>query len=90
MITEFAIPYAAADPLHVLPATMIGSAVGAALSYMFGLSLTAPHGGFFVIPLANKPLMMLVVFAIAIVVTAGMLFVLKPKVTEAEEEALSM
>jgi len=90
MITEFAIPYAAADPLHVLPATMIGSAVGAALSYVFGLTLTAPHGGFFVIPLANKPLMMLVVFAIAIVVTAGMLFVLKPKVTEAEEEALSM
>jgi PTS system fructose-specific IIC component len=90
MITEFAIPYAAADPLHVLPATMIGSAVGAALSYVFGLTLTAPHGGFFVIPLANKPLMMLVVFAIAIVVTAGMLFILKPKVTEAEEEALSM
>lgn len=90
MITEFAIPYAAADPLHVLPATMVGSAVGAALSYVFGLTLTAPHGGLFVIPLANKPLVWLAVFAVAIVVTAGMLFILKPKVTESEEKALSL
>lgn len=90
MITEFAIPYAAADPLHVLPATMVGSAVGAALSYVFDLSLTAPHGGLFVIPLANKPLVWMLAFAIAIVVTAAMLFVLKPKVTESEEKALSM
>ena len=90
MITEFAIPYAAADPLHILPATIVGSAVGAALSYVFGLSLTAPHGGLFVIPLANKPGMWFVAFAIAIVVTAGMLFILKPKVTESEEKAISM
>jgi len=90
MITEFAIPYAAADPLHVLPATMVGSAVGAALSYVFGLTLTAPHGGLFVIPLANKPLVWLAVFAIAIVVTAGMLFILKPKVTESQEKTLSL
>ncbi len=90
MITEFAIPYAAADPLHVLPATMVGSAVGAALSYVFGLTLTAPHGGLFVIPLANKPLVWLAVFAIAIVVTAGMLYILKPKVTESQEKTLSL
>ncbi|MBG0787513.1 MAG: PTS fructose transporter subunit IIC [Anaerolineaceae bacterium] len=90
MITEFAIPYAAADPLHVLPSIMVGSAVGAALSYVFGLSLTAPHGGLFVIPLANKPFLWLVVFAIAIVVTAFMLFLLKPTVTEEEEEILSL
>ena len=90
MITEFAIPYAAADPLHVLPATMVGSAVGAALSYVFNLTLTAPHGGLFVIPLANNPLMWFVCFAIAIVVTAAMLFVLKPKATESEEKAISL
>ncbi|NPV40398.1 MAG: PTS fructose transporter subunit IIC [Anaerolineae bacterium] len=90
MITEFAIPYAAADPLHVLPATMVGSAVGAALSYVFDLTLTAPHGGLFVIMLANKPLVWMLVFAVAIVVTAAMLFVLKPKVTESEEKALSL
>ncbi len=90
MITEFAIPYAASDPLHVLPATMIGSAVGAALSYMFGLTLTAPHGGLFVILLANKPLLWLLAFAIAIVVTAGMLYVLKPNVTEVEEKNLTL
>ncbi|HAF62147.1 MAG TPA: PTS sugar transporter [Anaerolineaceae bacterium] len=90
MITEFAIPYAAADPLHVLPATMVGSGVGAALSYVFGLTLTAPHGGLFVIPLANKPFVWLLVFAVSIVVTAGMLFILKPKVTESQEKALSL
>ena len=89
MITEFAIPYAAADPLHVLPAIMVGSGVGAALSYVFGLTLTAPHGGLFVIPLANKPLIWLIAFAIAIVVTAFMLFLLKPVVTEEDEEVLS-
>jgi PTS system fructose-specific IIC component len=90
MITEFAIPYAAADPLHVIPALMVGSGVGAALSYVFDLSLTAPHGGLFVLPLANKPFVWLAVFAIAIVVTAGMLYILKPKVTESQEKTLTL
>jgi len=90
MITEFAIPYAAADPIRILPSIMVGSGVGAALSYVFDLSLTAPHGGLFVIPLANKPLLWLVVFAIAIVVTAAMLYILKPNVTEVEEKAMSL
>jgi PTS system fructose-specific IIC component len=90
MITEFAIPYAAADPVRVLPSIMVGSAVGAALSYVAGLSLMAPHGGLFVIALANKPFVWLLVFAVAIVVTAGMLFLLKPNVTEVEEQILSL
>src|SRR5690606_381926 len=54
MITEFAIPYAASDPLRVIPSLMVGSAVGAALSYIAGLTLQAPHGGMFVMFLANK------------------------------------
>ena len=90
MITEFAIPYAAADPLHVLPSLMVGSSIGAALSYAFGLSITAPHGGFFVIPLANNILLFVATLAIAIVVTAGMLYILKPKVTEGQEKASSL
>lgn len=90
MITEFAIPYAAADPIHVLPSVVIGSSVGAALSYAFDLSITAPHGGLFVIFLANKPLVFFAILAIAIVVTAGMLYILKPKVTESEEKAISL
>jgi len=86
MITEFAIPYAAADPFRVIPALMIGSSVGAALSYAANLTLQAPHGGLFVILLANKPLVWLGVFAIASLVTAGMLILLKPKVKEEDEE----
>ncbi len=90
MITEFAIPYAAADPLHVLPAIIAGSSVGAALSYAFDLSITAPHGGLFVILLANKPLAFFIILGIAVLVTTALLYVLKPKVTESEEKALSL
>jgi PTS system fructose-specific IIC component len=88
MITEFAIPYAAADPIRVIPSLMVGSSVGAALSYVFGLSLPAPHGGFFVVFLANNPLLWILTFAIACFVTAGMLILLKPDVTEEEEEIM--
>ena len=90
MITEFAIPYAAADPLHVLPALMVGSGIGAALSYVAGLTLQAPHGGLLVIPLANKPFLWLVIFAIGIAITTGMLFLLKGKVTEIDESTLNL
>ncbi|HWQ78426.1 MAG TPA: PTS fructose transporter subunit IIC [Anaerovoracaceae bacterium] len=86
MITEFAIPFAAKDPLRVIPSLMVGSAVGAALSYAAGLTLQAPHGGMFVIFLANRPLVWLGVFAIASLVTAGMLLLLKKDVKESEEE----
>ena len=49
-ITEGAIPFAASDPLHVLPACVVGSAVAGALSMAFGCTLMAPHGGIFVVP----------------------------------------
>jgi PTS system fructose-specific IIC component len=88
MITEFAIPYAAADPLRVLASLMVGSSVGAALSYVFNLTLSAPHGGLFVIFLANNPLLWLVCFAVASFITAGMLILLKPKLTEEEAEEM--
>ena len=85
MITEFAIPYAAADPLRVIPSLMVGSAFGAALSYVFGLTLQAPHGGMLVTFLANKPLAWLFVLALASLVTALMLILLKPNVDEQSE-----
>ena len=57
-ITEGAIPYAAADPLHVLPSCIVGSAVAGALSMAFGCTLMAPHGGIFVFPVVGNPLML--------------------------------
>ena len=59
-ITEGAIPYAAADPLHVLPSCIVGSAVAGALSMAFGCTLMAPHGGIFVFPVVGNALMHLV------------------------------
>ncbi|MGO3116449.1 PTS fructose transporter subunit IIABC [Enterococcus pseudoavium] len=57
-ITEGVIPFAAADPIRVIPANIIGAAVGGALSMAFGIELTAPHGGIFVIPIAvNRPIL---------------------------------
>ena len=52
-ITEGAIPFAAADPLRVIPSVMIGSAVAGAMSMAFGIGLRAPHGGIFVVPLVE-------------------------------------
>lgn len=72
-ITEGAIPFAAADPLRVLPATMLGSAVTGALSMIFGCTLNAPHGGIFavIIPgVVNKPVMYIVAVLCGMVVTA--------------------
>ena len=72
-ITEGAIPFAAADPFRVLPATMIGSAVTGALSMLFGCTLAAPHGGIFavIIPgVVNKPLLYILAVIIGACVTA--------------------
>lgn len=83
-ITEFAIPYAAADPLRVIPSIMVGSAVGAAVSFLTGVSLMAPHGGLFVFALANNPLMWIVSIIIGGIAGAAMLVLLKPTL-KAEE-----
>lgn len=63
-ITEGAIPFAASDPLHVLPACVVGSAVAGGLSMAFGCTLMAPHGGIFVVPTIGNPLMYLVALVI--------------------------
>ena len=76
-ITEGAIPFAAADPLHVIPACVIGSGIAGALSMVFGCGLRAPHGGIFVLPTISNPLMYFVALLIGSVVGAILLGVLK-------------
>ena len=79
-ITEGAIPYAAADPLHVLPACIAGSAVAGALSMAFGCTLMAPHGGIFVFPVVGNALMYLAALVAGTVISAVLLGVLKKKI----------
>ena len=76
-ITEGAIPFAAADPLRVIPACMVGSALTGALSLVFGATLRAPHGGVFVIGLIGNWPMYLVAIAIGTVVSAALVIALK-------------
>ena len=79
-ITEGAIPYAAADPLHVLPACIAGSAVAGGISMFFGCTLMAPHGGIFVFPVVGNALMYLVALVVGMAVSTVLLGLLKKKV----------
>lgn len=81
-ITEGAIPFAASDPLHVLPACAVGSAVAGGLSMAFGCTLMAPHGGIFVVHTIGNPLMYLVALVIGSFIACGLLGLLKKKVSE--------
>jgi PTS system fructose-specific IIC component len=82
-ITEGAIPFAAADPLRVLPSAMAGSAVAGGLTMLFGISLRAPHGGVFVVPLVDGGWpMYLLAIVIGAIVTAILLGILKKPVQE--------
>ena len=81
-ITEGAIPYAAADPIRVLPSCVAGSAVAGALSMAFGCTLMAPHGGIFVVPVMGNAGMYLVALAVGTVISAVLLGLLKKKVNE--------
>ena len=78
-ITEGAIPFAASDPLHVLPACIAGSAVAGAPSMAFNCTLMAPHGGIFVFPVVGNPLQYLIALVAGTVVSALLLGVLKKK-----------
>ena len=81
-ITEGAIPFAAADPIHVLPACIAGSAVAGALSMAFNCTLMAPHGGIFVFPVVGNAVMYVVALVIGTVVGAVLLGLLKKNVEE--------
>ena len=79
-ITEGAIPYAAADPLHVLPSCIVGSAIAGGISMFFGCTLMAPHGGIFVFPVVGNALMYLVALVVGTAVSTVLLGLLKKKV----------
>ncbi|KMJ58014.1 PTS fructose transporter subunit IIA [Bacillus sp. LL01] len=80
-ITEGAIPFAAADPLRVIPSVVVGSAVAGALAMLFGIGLPAPHGGIFVIPIVTGGIFMYVLaILIGAVVTAVMVGLLKKRI----------
>ncbi|MEU6230690.1 fructose-specific PTS transporter subunit EIIC [Streptomyces sp. NPDC047042] len=89
-ISEGAIPFAAADPLRVIPASMAGGAVTGALSMAFGATLRAPHGGIFVVPLIGSPFLYLIAIAAGTCVTTALVITLKsmrkqaPGITAAE------
>ena len=78
-ITEGAIPFAASDPIHVLPACIVGSGVAGAMSMLFGCTLMAPHGGIFVFPVVGNALMYLAALVVGTIISAVLLGVLKKK-----------
>lgn len=84
-ITEGAIPFAAADPLRVIPSCVVGSAVTGALTMAFDCTLRAPHGGIFVVPTIGNPLMYLVSILVGAVVGCVVLSILKKPLKKGEE-----
>ncbi len=86
-ITEGAIPFAAGDPIRVIPSLMAGSAVTGALSMAFGCTSRAPHGGIFVVPLIGNPFLYLLAILIGTVVTAFLVITLKSFHRTPEEAA---
>ena len=81
-ISEGAIPFASVDPIRVIPACVVGSAVSGALSMAFNCTLMAPHGGIFVVPLIGNPWGYLLALSIGSIVSAGILAGLKKNVWE--------
>ncbi|MBR1873548.1 MAG: PTS sugar transporter subunit IIA [Eubacterium sp.] len=79
-ITEGAIPFAASDPIHVIPCTMVGAGVAGLLSAVFECTLMAPHGGVFVFATVGQPLLYIVAWLVGSAVTAVMLGILRKKV----------
>lgn len=77
-ITEGAIPFAAGDPLHVIVSSVIGSAIGGGLTQLWHVNVPAPHGGIFVTPLANKPLMYLLAVIIGSIISGVIYGIWKP------------
>ncbi|NUH41210.1 PTS sugar transporter subunit IIA [Streptomyces samsunensis] len=86
-ISEGAIPFAAADPLRVIPSSMVGGAVTGALSMAFDCTLRAPHGGIFVVPLIGQPFLYLLAIVAGTVVSTGLVIFLKGLRKTAEPEA---
>ncbi|MES4886775.1 fructose-specific PTS transporter subunit EIIC [Streptomyces sp. NPDC096012] len=86
-ITEGAIPFAAADPLRVIPSSMVGGALTGALSMTFGATLRAPHGGVFVVPLIGNPFLYLAAIAAGVCVSTALVVLLKGMRKQAPDAA---
>lgn len=83
-VTEGALPFALRDPLRVIPSCMAGSALAGALSMLFRCGVPAPHGGLYLLPLIEKPLLFLLSLGSGCVLTAALLALLKRPVSESE------
>src|SRR5699024_3971487 len=83
-ITEGAIPFAAADPLRVITSSIVGSAIAGGLTQLWNVAIPAPHGGIFVIGLAENPLMFLLTLVIGMVISATILGLWKNKTVKEE------
>lgn len=81
-ITEGAIPFAAKNPLKVIPVLMVGSSISASLSYVFDIQVPAPHGGFLILPLVSNPLLWVGCILAGSVVGAVLYVLVSPKVEE--------
>jgi len=87
-VTEGAIPFAAADPIRVIPSLMVGSAATGALSMAFGAGSRAPHGGIWVIGLIEKPILWLLSIIVGVAVGAALVIVLKSLGQRATDEEI--
>jgi fructose PTS system EIIBC or EIIC component len=87
-VTEGAIPFAAADPIRVIPSLMAGSAVTGALSMAFGCGSRAPHGGIWVIGLVEKPILWFVAIVAGVAVGTALVIVLKSLGNRASDEEI--
>lgn len=76
-ISEGAIPFAAADPLRVIPSSIVGSAVTGAICMSTGVASQAPHGGIWILPVVSNPVMYLVAVIVGMLITAAMYLLLK-------------
>lgn len=81
-ITEGVIPYAAADPMRVIPACMIGAATAGGLSMAFNCTFRAPHGGIFVFPVVGNPILYVIALLVGSIVGMLLLGLFKKKVTK--------
>lgn len=85
-ITEGSIPFASADPLRVIPCQVAGSFLAGAISMAAGVELMAPHGGIFVIPLVSQPLVYIGALVAGVLVTAGLVILVKPDLPDEDNE----
>lgn len=89
-ISEGAIPFAAMDPLRVIPSMMLGGSVGSALAMIFGATDAAPWGGLIVLPVVTNKVGYIIAVAVGVAITAITVNILKPVIKEDPDEEIEM